>query len=100
MRSVFSDWTEDDVKKYYSRINKTIPKNKFNIKDDKLFTENKKSKYGANRVEIDNVEFDSKRESERYLELKKLEKLGIIKELRLQVEFELQPKFVLERTNY
>ena len=65
-----------------------------------MFAENKKSKYGADRVEIDNVEFDSKRESERYLELKQLEKLGIIKELRLQVEFELQPKFVLERTNY
>ena len=75
-------------------------KNDFNVIDDKLLNEKKKSKYGANKVEIDNIEFDSKRESERYLELKQLEKLGVIKELQLQVEFELQPKFVLERTNY
>ena len=76
------------------------PKIDLNGKDDKLLDEKRKSKYGANKVEIDSIKFDSKRESERYLELKQLEKLGVIKELQLQVEFELQPKFVLERTNY
>lgn len=86
--------------KHNARIKNMTQKNDFNVIDDKLLNEKKKSKYGANKVEIDNIEFDSKRESERYLELKQLEKLGIIKELQLQVEFELQPKFVLERTNY
>lgn len=86
--------------KHNARIKNTAQKIDLNNHGDKLLDEKRKSKYGANKVEIDNIKFDSKRESERYLELKQLEKLGIIKELQLQVEFELQPKFVLERTNY
>lgn len=49
----FSDWTEEDIKKYYARINKKPSKNDFNIKNDNLSTQNKKSKYRANiRLEI------------------------------------------------
>ncbi len=49
----FSDWTEEDIKKYYARINKNTSKNVFDIKDDKLSAQNKKSKYRANiRLEI------------------------------------------------
>ncbi len=96
----FEDWTVDDVLKHNAKIKNIPPKIDLNNVDGELFDEKKKSKYKANKVEIDGVKFDSKRESERYLELKQLEKLGIIKELQLQVEFELQPKFVLERTSY
>ena len=95
----FEEWTLDDVRKHNARIKNMTSKNKFNIKDDKLLVENKKSKYGANKVEVDGIKFDSQRESERYIELKQLERVGIIKDLQLQVVFELQPKFVLDRTN-
>ena len=66
----FSDWTEEDIKKYYARINKKPSKNDFNIKDDKLSTQNKKSKYRANKVEIDGIKFDSQKEGNYYNELK------------------------------
>ena len=95
----FEEWTLDDARKHNARIKNMTSKNKFNIKDDKLLVENKKSKYGANKVEVDGIKFDSQRESKRYIELKQLERAGIIKDLQLQVVFELQPKFVLERTN-
>ena len=52
-----------------------------------------KSKYGNKKTEYDNIIFDSKREKERYVELKALEKIGIIKDLKTQVSFELQPKY-------
>lgn len=51
------------------------------------------SKYGAKKTEIDGIKFDSKLEANRYMQLKFLEEVGKIKELRLQQEFELQPKF-------
>ena len=42
---------------------------------------------------IDGILFDSKREANRYLDLKILEKGGEIWDLQLQPKFELQPKF-------
>ncbi len=90
----FQDWTLDDVKKYNARTNKKVSKNDFNIKNDKLLTKNKKSKYGANKCEIDGIKFDSRREANRYLELKQLEKAGVISDLQLQVPFVLQDSFV------
>ena len=96
MSTGFEDWTEEDIKKYYARINKNRVKNYRNVFDDKLVTKNKKSKYGANKVEIDGIKFDSKRESERYIVLKHLERIGMIKDLQLQVPFELQPKYVID----
>lgn len=47
------------------------------------------SKYYNRKTEVDGYLFDSKKESERYTELKLLERAGEISEL------ELQPKFVL-----
>lgn len=93
----FENWTEQDVLKYYSRINKKVPKIDFNSKEDKLLDEEKKSKYNAQKTIVDNIEFDSEKESKRYKELKYLEKAGMIKDLQLQVPFELQPKFTIER---
>lgn len=50
-----------------------------------------RSKYGARKMVIDGITFDSKKEANRYRELKLLEKAGEICCLRLQVPFELIP---------
>lgn len=51
------------------------------------------SKYGAKKVIINGIKFDSQKEGNHYLELKLLEKQGLIKDLRIQVRFELQPSY-------
>ena len=51
------------------------------------------NKYHNTKVIIDGIRFDSKKEGERYKELKLLEKMGLIDNLRLQVPFEIQPSF-------
>ena len=51
-------------------------------------------KYHNKKIIVDNIKFDSKKESKRYSELKLLEKANIIKELELQKKFELQPKYI------
>lgn len=51
------------------------------------------NKYHNTKVIVDGIRFDSKKEGERYKELKLLEKMGIIDNLRLQVPFEIQPSF-------
>lgn len=51
------------------------------------------SKYGAVKTEVDGITFDSKFEANRYVELSILEEGGFISDLKLQQEFELQPKF-------
>lgn len=51
----------------------------------------RQSKYGAEKVSILGVEFDSKKEARRWFELSLLEKAGEISNLRRQVEFELIP---------
>jgi hypothetical protein len=48
-----------------------------------------KTKYGAKKVQIGEISFDSKKEAKRYLELRKLAILKQISSLSLQVEFEL-----------
>ena len=54
----------------------------------------KPSKYHSSKTYVDGIKFDSKREAERYGELKLLEKSGAITDLQLQVRFELYPKHV------
>ena len=49
----------------------------------------KSNKYHNTKVIYKGIKFDSKKERDRYITLKQLEKAGIIKEL------ELQPKFLL-----
>lgn len=53
----------------------------------------KKNKYHNEIIEVDGEKIDSKKEYERYKELKLLENQGIIKDLRRQVRFELQPSY-------
>ena len=51
------------------------------------------NKYRNTKIIIDGIEFDSKKEGYRYKELKLLERAGLIKDLKLQTKFELQPAF-------
>ena len=48
------------------------------------------TKYRAIRTTVDGITFDSKREANRYSELKMMEKAGIINSLKLQPEFKCQ----------
>lgn len=50
-----------------------------------------RAKYGNKKAVIDGITFDSKKEAQRYTELKSLEKAGKITSLCRQIEFELIP---------
>lgn len=43
------------------------------------------NKYGNKKTLVDGIAFDSKKEANRYLELKAMEKCGVVRNLRLQV---------------
>lgn len=51
------------------------------------------NKYFNKKTIVDGIQFDSKKEANRYCELKLLEKAGHIKNLSLQPRFILQPSF-------
>lgn len=51
------------------------------------------NKYRNKKIVIDGIEFHSKKEGNRYKELKLLEKAGLIRELELQPAFLLIPTF-------
>lgn len=53
-----------------------------------LAAQQPRSKYGAVKVTVDGIAFDSKREAQRYHELKLMEKAGEIRNLVLQPTFE------------
>lgn len=53
------------------------------------------SKYHNKKVIYNGITFDSIKEKNRYIELKLLERAGLIKDLKLQYEFELQPAFII-----
>lgn len=57
-------------------------------------------KYNNTKVEIDGHIFDSRKEANRYLELKLLERAGQIKDLELQKEFELIPNQYITQERY
>jgi hypothetical protein len=59
-----------------------------------------KSKYGSKKVVVDGIVFDSIRESKHYKKLKEQEQAGKIKDLRLQVKYELIPKQVEVKERY
>lgn len=54
-----------------------------------LEKQEKKSKYGAKKTEVDGIVFDSQREANYYCELKILKQAGEIR------DFALQPKYIL-----
>lgn len=49
------------------------------------------NKYGAAKMVIDGITFDSRKEARRYTELKLLERTGKIADLQMQVRFKLIP---------
>ena len=49
------------------------------------------SKYHSKKTEVDGILFDSKREAQRYQQLKLMEKAGVICDLKRQVKYELIP---------
>ena len=49
------------------------------------------AKSGAKKVTINGIQFDSKREARSYLDLSAMEMAGQIRDLQLQVKFELIP---------
>lgn len=58
------------------------------------------NKYHNKKIIIDGIEFDSKKEGNRYCQLKLLEKAKEIKDLELQPRFELQPSFKKDNKTY
>ena len=50
-------------------------------------------KYHNTKTVADGIKFDSKLEAERYEQLKILERAGVIRDLKLQPEYELLPSF-------
>lgn len=52
---------------------------------------NFRSKYGAKKVTVDGITFDSKKEARRYCELSLLAKAGKVTDLQMQVKFVLIP---------
>lgn len=57
-------------------------------------------KYHSKKVIIDDIEFMSKKEGNRYLQLKKLQEEGIISDLKMQVPYILIEPFVLNGKKY
>ena len=49
----------------------------------------KSSKFGAKKTVVDGIKFDSKWESERYGQLKAMERGGIVTDLELQVKYDI-----------
>lgn len=91
MSTFFSDWSEEDVIRHNQRIKSQTIKNTANETKPKI---NKpRAKYGNEKVVVDGIKYDSKKESRRAGELEQLEKLGKICKLERQKKYVLQPSF-------
>lgn len=55
------------------------------------------NKYRAKKITVDGIEFDSRKEANRYFELLTMQKAGLIEDLQRQEEFELIPRCGKER---
>lgn len=56
----------------------------------------KGNKFKAEKVELDGMTFDSKKEHRRYIELKAMQQRGEIRDLKHHTKFELAPKTKIE----
>lgn len=65
----------------------------WSIEQYKNYKQKTNNKYKNKKMIIDNIEFDSHKEGFRYIDLRLLERQGLIKDLRRQVCFELQPSY-------
>lgn len=59
--------------------------------DEDDMSKNKVSKYSSRKVEVDGIVFDSKKEAQRYSQLKALEASGAISDLQRQKKYILIP---------
>lgn len=62
---------------------------KFVIKDGKIVTKSKSSKFNNVKVDIDGHTFDSKKEAEFYGQLKIKKNAGLIKDFQMQVRYDI-----------
>lgn len=62
------------------------------MKTSSKYSANRISKYRNQKVIVDGIKFDSKKEANHYKELKLLEKVNYISDLKLQVPFTLIDK--------
>lgn len=58
-----------------------------------IVSQQKKSKYGNVKTEVNGIKFDSQKEARRYQTLMLAQKSGLIRDLRLQHEFTLQEAY-------
>lgn len=58
------------------------------------------NKYHAKKTTVNGITFDSRKEAKRWLELKRMERTGAIKDLQRQVRFELIPAFDVAGRHY
>lgn len=89
------DWTEPQKCPYLTTVEEYIEQIHLNLRNGE-----KMNKYRNRRVAVDGHVFDSVLESERYKQLKLLQRAGEIKNLRLQVPFLLQEGFRKNNKTY
>lgn len=58
------------------------------------------TKYGAKKIVVDNIRFDSKAEAKYYMYLKSEKQAGRIADIKLQPEFKLLPTFRKNGTTF
>lgn len=87
----FEDWSYEDVVRHNQRINSKPIKN-IPLKE-KPFESQSRAKYGNQKVEVNGVKYDSKKEARRAEVLECFENVGEISNLERQKKFVLQPSF-------
>ena len=78
------------------RLEDLSPEMQAKVKEKYGTEKKKKSKYGNEKAETNGIKFDSKKEARRYMELRQLETMGKISDLKLQHTFTLQEAFTTE----
>lgn len=78
------------------RLEDLSPEMQAKVKEKYGTEKKKKSKYNNQKAEANGIKFDSKKEARRYMELRQLETMGQISDLKLQHTFTLQEAFTTE----
>jgi len=81
----------EDVIRHNQRIKTQTIKNI--SQPTKPIIDKPRAKYGNQKVEVDGVKYDSKKEARRASELESEERLGLITDLERQKKYVLQPSF-------
>lgn len=87
----FEDWSIEDVKRHSQRIKSQTTNHATQV--TKSLIKQSRSKYGNEKVEVAGEKFDSKKEADRYAELERMDRVGLIDKLERQKKYVLQPKF-------